>query len=309
MNRYLTCKYITRAVVFVITSLGSIWVFGERVVICPIVVRTAPPVSVSVNEASQAPVPTIEEPRLLDDIFTGEDSLTYKGYVVRKFYEKVQDEIKSEIEVSYAALLKNNRRLLKFDGVYFGEGNDTQFGLFDLLGQDSEQIIVSQTVPRGGRHWVVSVSPDVRVLFDSRNFGWSREEFSVIDIDNDGVYEISLRATAFYKMQDKMYIGEIPLPEIVFKYDAKARRYLPANDRFASYALRGIERDIEKLRSDDDSNYLSRRLRILLRYVYARKAREGWAFFAQAYQRPDQKEIVSRIRSVLKGDPLYNYLY
>src|SRR5688500_20380272 len=95
----------------------------------------------------------------------GEYSLTYKNYVVRKFHEKVRaevkPEIKSDIEVSYAALMKNNRRLLKLDGVYFSEGNDTQFGLFGLLGPGSEQIIVSQTVPRGGRHWVVRVTPDV----------------------------------------------------------------------------------------------------------------------------------------------------
>ena len=305
MNRYLTFKNVARVVVFGITSLGSIWLFRVQMIVCPIRF----PVSVAVNQAAPSLVSPREEPQLLDDIFTGEDSLTYKGYVVRRLTEKVSYPTKSELEVSYAALMKNDRRLLKFQGLYFGEGNDTQFGLFDLLGQDSEQIIISQTVPRGGRHWVVRVSPDVRVLFDSQDFGYTREEFSVIDIEKDGVYEIVLRVTAFYKMQDKMYIGEIPLPEIIFKYDAKARQYLPANDRFASRTLHGIERDIEKLRSDDDSNYLSRRLSILLRYVYARKAREGWTFFAQAYQRADRKAIETRIRSVLKDDPLYNYLY
>lgn len=242
------------------------------------------------------------------DIFGYED-LAYNGYQMKLLTEMVRYDGQREIEVSYAALTKNNRRLLKFDGVYFGEGNDTRFGLFDLLDRDSEQFVVSQTVPRCARHWVVRVSPDVRVLFDSRDYGFTREEFSVIDIDKDGAYEIVLRITPFYAMQDKMYIGEIPLPEIVFKYDKKARKYLPANDRFASYTLHGIESDIDKLRSDDDSNYLSKRLHILLRYVYARKQREGWSFFARAYQRKDRKEIVTRIRSVLQNDPLYNYLY
>lgn len=264
---------------------------------------------VQLGEVARDLIPPREEPRQLIDIFTDEHTLSYKGYEIRKLTEKVDDEGKLDLEVSYAVLMKNKRRLLKFAGVYFGMGNDTEFGLFDLLGQDAEQIIVSQTVPRGGRHWVVSVSPEVRVLFDSWDYGAGREEFYVIDIDKDGVYEIVLPVTAFYAMQDKMYIGEIPLPEIIFKYDAKARRYLPANDRFADYALHGIERDIEKLRSEDDSNYLSRRLRILLRYLYARKQREGWSFFARAYQRSDRKRIVARIRSVLKDDPVYNYLY
>jgi hypothetical protein len=309
MNRYITAKRVASLVVFVTVTTGSIWLFEERFTSCPI----APEVLVAMRnaervEAVQQLVPKREEPEELIDILGGED-VAYHGYQMKQLTEKVRYDGHREIEVSYAVLTKNNRRLLKFAGLYFGEGNDTRFGLFDLLGRDSEQFVVSQTVPRCGRHWVVGVSPDVRVLFDSLDYGFTREEFSVIDIDKDGVFEIVLRITPFYAMQDKMYIGEIPLPEIVFKYDAKARKYLPANDRFVAHTLHGIERDIEKLGSDDDSNYLSKRLRILLRYVYARKQREGWSFFARAYQRADQNEIVTRIRSVLKNDPLYNYLY
>lgn len=199
---------------------------------------------------------------------------------------------------------------MKFDGVYFGLRNDTQFGLFELLGPYSEQIIVSQTVPRGGRHWIVSVSPDVRVLFDSGDYGVGREEFYVLDIEKDGMYEIVLEVTAFYKMQDKMSIGEIPLPGIIFRYDAMARKYLPANDRYLAYTLHGIEHDIKKLRDDERmGTYLSRRLNILLRYVYAGKATEGWAFFEQSYQLADRKEIIGRVRSILAHEPVYKYLY
>jgi hypothetical protein len=309
MNRYLTSKRIASFIVFVTVTTGSIWLFKERFTSCPIPAEVLLAMKNAKRvEAVQQLVPKREEPEELIDIL-GEEDLAYNGYQMKQLTEKVRYDGHREIEVSYAVLTKNNRRLLKFDGVYFGEGNDTQFGLFDLLDRDSEQFIVSQTVPRGGRHWVVSVSPDVRVLFDSWDYGFTREEFSVIDIDKDGVYELVLRITPFYAMQDKMYIGEIPLPEIVFKYDEKARKYLPANDRFADWALYGVESDIEKLGSDDDSNYLSKRLRILLRYVYARKQREGWRFFAQAYQRADRKPIEARIRSVLKVDPLYNYLY
>ena len=262
---------------------------------------------VRLEEAARNLIAAREEPRQLIDIFSDED-ISYRGYEVKKLMQKVRDETNREIDVSYAVLTKNKRRLLKFDGMYFGAGNNTEFGLFDLLGQKSQQIIVSQTVPRGGRHWVVSVSPDVRVLFDSWDFDVGREEFYVIDIDKDGVYEIVLPVTAFYSMHDKMYIGEIPLPEIIFKYNAKARRYLPANYRFADYALHGINRDMYNLRNDD-SNYLSRRLDILLRYIYARQAPDGWATFASTYQRPDRKEITERIRSVLKKNAVYNYLY
>ena len=146
------------------------------------------------------------------------------------------------------------------------------------------------------------------MLFDSLKFGVGREEFYVVDIDKDNVYELVLPMTTFYAMQDKMPVGQIPLPQIVFKYDSWRRKYQPANHRFADYVLHDIESDIEKL-SNDDSTYLSARLNILLRYVYARKATQGWAFFERAYQRPDREQIVDRIRSVLKNDPVYNYIY
>jgi hypothetical protein len=144
------------------------------------------------------------------------------------------------------------------------------------------------------------VSPEFRVVFDSGDYSAGREEFYVIDLDKDGVYEISLPVTAFYEMQDKMYIGEIPLPEMIFKYDAAAHRYLPANHLFPAHTLHGIEQDIERLRTDDGSNYLSKRLDILLRYVLAHQSEQGWSFFNREYRRPDKVEIRNRIVEILK---------
>ena len=306
MYRHVTRKSIACFVVFITTAFVSIamfsvqWTTRHNCGRLADVVSIQPPAKVNPMPAAQR-----EEPQQLFDIF-GEEDISYNGYEMRHVTEKVSDEGVRDLEVSYAALMKDNRRLLKFDGVYFGEGNSTWLGLFDFLRNGSQQFIISQTVPRGGRHWVVSVSPQVRVLFDSFDYGVGREEFYVIDIDKDGVYEIVLPVTAFYEMQDKMYIGEIPLPEIIFKYDAKAGKYLPANHLFIDYALHGIEADIAKLRTSDDSNYLSRRLDILLRYVYARKAKYGWDFFEREYQRPDKAQIKARIRSVLKRAPVYN---
>lgn len=285
----------------------SVWLFGPTqqpetnygcVSMMDIMPRQPP------AEVDSPPIAQREEPQLIDIL--SEEDVSYHGYEMRHLTEKVSDERVRDLEVSYAALMKNNRRLLKFDGVYFWSGNVTEFGLFDLLGNGSQQFIVSQTVPRGGRHWVVSVWPQVRVLFDSLDYDVGREEFQVIDIDKDGVYEIVQPVTAFYDMQDKMYIGEIPLPEIIFKYDAKAGKYLPANHLFRDYALHGIEQDIAKLITEDDRNYLSRRLAILLRYVYAREAKSGWDFFEREYQRPDKEEITARINLVLKRSPVYN---
>jgi hypothetical protein len=57
--------------------------------------------------------------------------------------------------------------------------------------------------------------------------------------------------------------------------------------------------------SNEDGNYLSKRLGILLRYVYAREANKGWAFFEREYRRPDKEEIKRRIISALKNGPAF----
>jgi hypothetical protein len=294
VRRHLTLKRIAATLVFVTTTLGSAYFF--RVVEVLTDKSTAPPAI----EKHVAALTEREEPRQLD-IFSDEDVIFYKGYELRRCFEIVSRERAPAIEVSCAVLIKNGQTLFQFDGVYFAEGNSTEFGLFNLLGNDSQQFIISQTAPRTGRHWVVDVSSGFRVIFDSSEYSAGREEFYVIDLDKDGVLEISLPVTAFYAMQDKMYIGEIPLPELIFKYDAKARKYVRANHLFPDYTLHGIERDIERLR-DDDGNYLSKRLDILLRYIFAGKWDEGWAFFNRAYQRPDKDEIKSRIVGILKQE-------
>ena len=274
-------------------------------------------VSIAKAQLGPSPTPDQENPKQLEDIFVDDGRLSYSGYDVLRLKKKIKYEYPDErgktksnlIEVSYAVVKRNNRRLAKFEGVYFIEGNATDFGLFSLLGGNSKQLIVSQTVPRGGRHWVASFSPDFHVLFDSGDYGVGREEFNVIDIDKDGVYELSLPVTAFYMMQDKMYIAEIPLPEVIFKYDPKAKKYFPAMALFEDYALRGIENDIKTLNQSGESNYLSKRLGIFLRYIYAEKENEAWAFFDREYEFPDKEEMKSRIQAILKDEGVYKYIH
>ncbi len=257
---------------------------------------------------------SIEEPEQIDSIFVDKDSLSYNGYDVVKLKKNVKleypPEMKSKpesVEVSYAVLKKKNKVLDTFDGVYFGAGNATNFGLFSFLGKE-KQLAVSQTIPRGGRHWVVDLSGDARVIFDSGNYRVGREEFYVIDIDKNGIYEITLPITEFY-MFENMSMAETQLPTIIFKYDAKAREYLPANPMFQNYLLSGIEDEIKKLNSGTVGSYLSDRLDIVLRYVYAGKEQEAWSFFDKEYKLPNKEEIKSKIKSVLENESVYKYIY
>ena len=269
-----------------------------------------------VAQASPSPTaPAVEPEQLIGVLAEHTKGLIHHGYEVRTLWEKVNykyegqhgEEVSRWVDVSSAVIKRNGKVVAEFDGLDHPVGSTTEFGLFDLLGDKTQQLIVSATAPRNGRHWVVSLQPDFRVLFDSDEYGVGREEFYVIDIDKDGIYEISLPVTAFYCMHDKMYIGEIPLPEIVFKYDPYRKKYLPANSYYADYALRGI--DDEKRRLNDKNNYFSSRLSILLLYIFAGKEPEGWAFFDDAYRRPDKQEMRLRIQSVLNEQPLYKYLY
>jgi hypothetical protein len=243
------------------------------------------------------------------------DSLSYDGFEVVKLQKKVKydypPEMKSPpdvLDASYAALKKNGRVLAEFDGVYHGMGNTADFGLYSFLGGGTKQLAVSLTIPRGGRHWIVDLSSTARVIFDSGDYGVGREELSVIDIDKDGVYEISLPLTEFY-MFESMSPAEIPLPEIIFRYDGKKRKYLPANPSFQSYALRGVEDEVGRLNPGEEAGYLSERLGILLRYIYAGKEEAGWDFFDREYRLPDKEQIKSKIKAVLGKESVYKYIY
>lgn len=250
-----------------------------------------------------------EYPDQINSVFVKQDTLSYGGYDVMKLKKRVRVEQTSGLtEVSYAVLKRNGKVITKFDGVYFGLGNATDFGLFPFLGGEARQLAVSQTVPRGGRHWVVDLSSEARVIFDSGDYGVGREEFSVIDIDKDGVREISMPVTAFYTFEN-MYMAETPLPEIIFKYDRKAGKYFPANPVFQGYALRGIEDEIRQLDPNDESSYLSKRLDIALSYIYAGKEAEAWSFFDKEYRLPDKEEMKAKIKAVLKTEAAYKYIY
>lgn len=255
-----------------------------------------------------------EYPKDITEDFVREDSLTLNGYEISKrekkvryFYEPESKHKPDMFDATYAVLKRNGRVVAKFDDGSSGLRNATAFGAFPFLGGGARQLAVSLTLPRYGRHWVVDLSPArPRVVFDSSDYGVGREELSVIDLDKDGTYEISMPVTAFY-MFENMSMAETPLPDIIFKYDAKARRYLPANQLFPGYALRRVDRDIKALKPDG-YEYMSSRLDILLRYVYAGRERDGWRFFDRAYERPDRDALKKRIASELSKERVYRFL-
>ena len=217
----------------------------------------------------------------------------------------------SRIDVSYAVLKRKGSVLAKFDGnIYFGMGNDTRFGLFSLLGGPNKQLIVSQDLPRGGTQWVVSLLSQPRIILDGRNWAVGREgdDLRIVDLDHDGVFEIIVPITDFYDLQDKLPIARIPLPEIIFKYDTRTMKYVPANPRFESYGLHGI-RDREVAPTADEFDRRAMALQKLLASIYVGKQRQAWDLYNRSYKLSDKEEIRRRVKAILIRQPVYKFIY
>lgn len=250
------------------------------------------------------------EPLNISDAFTDQDHLSYNGYNVLKLKKTVQlPDSPKPLEGTYAILKDNKKVLATFDGVYFGLGNTTDFGLFHFLGDGLQQLIVSQTIPKGGRQWVVSLSPQFHIVYDSQEYGVGREDLSVVDLDGDGTQEIVQEVTVFYGSFPEIPTGNIPLPEVIFKYDMVKRQYVPANRIFANYLLRGIEQKKASLDSKNEFVYRGRVIDIVLQYIYAGEENEGWSFYENEYKLPDKQALKARIKVILKNQPVYVYLY
>src|SRR5215211_2868161 len=107
MSRHLTAKRITAAVVFLTTTLAPIWLFrGTEKISDDLHTFT----TAVVQKPAHAILSPREEPEQLIDIFTGEDTLFYNGYEIRRLTEKLSYGHKHEVVVSYAALVKNDHR-------------------------------------------------------------------------------------------------------------------------------------------------------------------------------------------------------
>ncbi|HEU0178495.1 MAG TPA: hypothetical protein VFV58_29885 [Blastocatellia bacterium] len=244
-------------------------------------------------------------------LFTREKSLSYNGFNVAKITKRSKaksEEHSYAQELSYAVIKKNGKVLAEFEGLHGGLMNATGIGLFPLLGGKTKQLIISQTLPRTGRHWIVELAANPKVLFDSGDYEVGREELWAVDIDGDGVYEIGLFVTRFYLVFDQLSVSATPLPTVIFGYDKQVGKYLPANHRYRDYFLKDIETEIRDLPTAAGELYLARRLDVLLQFLYAGKEKEGWEFFDKAYTLPDADKMKAKVREVLRKAPAYKFI-
>jgi hypothetical protein len=251
-------------------------------------------------------------------ILTNQKRLSYAGYTIERRNKIARIDYPAEmgsgwstVDVSYARVKRHGRAVATFDASLDSTmGVDTSFGLFPLLGGSKKQLIVSQDVSRGGTQWIASLSPRFHAIFDGPQWGVGREgnDMQIMDLDHDGVYEITVPITDFYDFQDNMSMSQIPLPEIIFKYERKSARYLPANHLFLEYALRNVAAQ-ERAESSDESAARSPVLKVLLDYIYAGEEERGWLYFNRQYKLSDKDEIERRVKSILHAEPVYKFIY
>lgn len=251
---------------------------------------------------------------MFSSLFVAADSVSFEGYEIVRLHKTVYDkETRSNIPLSYAVLKSGGKEIMKFEGTYSGVGNETNFGFASLLGGDTKQLIVSQTIPRNGRHWVIDLGSEAAIVFDSQDWGLGQEDVCAHDFEGDGIVELSLMIERFCEI-GAMSIAECPLVGVVFKYDSAARKYMPDREAL-SHLLDGISEDATNIDSaeqpsqSEKGSYLAKRLDIFLRYVYGGQEREAWSFFDKSYELQDKTEIERKIRVILEQEPIYRFLY
>lgn len=188
-----------------------------------------------------------------DTVIDSFDRLTHSDYLIQTRHRMAKLEVPKPVEVSYLVVKRKGRVIAKFDAdIHFGLGNATDAGFFPLLGNQSDQLVISQDVPKTGVQWVADFSKGFKIIFDDHKFNVGREagDMTISDLDGDGIQEIMVPITAFYGFESwRLTTMDTPLPDIIFRYDPVEREYLPANTHFKQcnpQRYRGSRKEFER---------------------------------------------------------------
>jgi hypothetical protein len=310
MNRrrtFLTASALT--LVFGVAP-ATVWIFRQRYQ----GKRTSRDIPLAAAQVVSAAEQSPDATDTLDKIFTKDDSLSYKGYRIEKA------QAKGDEESWFATLKKGNKTVAKFDAGWNKEG--VSFGLFSFISTEPKQLVVEQY--SGGAHCCYSYSiydlsgANARLLFNSDKYG-TGDPLLPVDLDNDGTFELRHYVMAFDYFHTSHASSVFPVA--VFAYDKKAGEYRLANRRFSTYVLGGIEDDIKELETLkaqrdrdglDTERHFSAVLQVTLKYIYAGKRDEGWAFFEREYRTHEgisKEKMRAEIEETLAAEPVYKYIY
>jgi hypothetical protein len=264
------------------------------------------------KQATQQPGDTFSGPFK----FSKQDAIQNGDYLVEKAYD--------EIEQEWTARLSRGGKLLgvfsiRREGAF--EKHQISFGFFPLFKNESRKQLVVK-IWSGGAHccdtyWIADLLPEFRILYKSANYDFNAM-LGADDLDGDGSVEFWQENRTFDYFCGSF--ADSPEVRAYFKYDSKARYYLPANGRFAEHALKDVASQTARLQAintdqrltfDDlpenfgPARYCQLVLSVALPLIYAGHADEGWAFFDKEYRLPDRADRRQRVTERLKSDPFY----
>lgn len=209
---------------------------------------------------------------------------------------------------------RKERVLYKFKTLTPDDYSSSLVGLSKLLGKKSTQIYTVAVGPGAvccTNYWITDVSTGKpRNIFRSEDFGSFRDPMEVFDADGDGIYELVQSDSAF-----RYFMGDCgscsPEPRAVFKYDKKARRYLPAygiQPDFVKEGMRTMEKWLAdsyvKLNGGEDRALENDFRRALVAHIvdliYLGEERKAWAVLKGYSAWTDSKNIRIEIKIRLK---------
>jgi hypothetical protein len=250
-----------------------------------------------------------------DDVYTNDDNLAYGAYQVEKRSKMLWlKEAETNAEVTYVILKRNGKTAATFEGIHYPLGNDARYGLFPVLGQETKQLIIEQEAHRAWHHWVVNLSPNPKVIYDSGDYPVGHS-LRAIDIDRDGKYELIQSLLSFW-FWGRFSNVDSPFIEIIFVYNPVLQKYIPANSQFQEFALRNIEdkiRRAKEIKADSslpgqDNGKLGAVLEVVLTYLFAGKEQEAWAFYESEYNLQDKEEMKVEVKKALSKNVVYKAL-
>jgi len=274
-----------------------------------------PPASEETKPVCGQPKQETQAADIIDDF----DRLAVRGYLVETQYRPAKLDVPRQYSrpkpepSSYIVVKRSRTVIARFDGhLDYPLGNSTQAGWYPKLNNGSDQLVISQEIPRTGVQWVADFSNGFKIIFNGQSFNVGREatEMTLSDIDGDGIAEITVPITTFYGFEGwRLPPSDTPLPEIIFKYDPARREYLPANTIFKDCLLKGIEAAESNVHTMNGQTNLGSLMSVALEYIFVGEENRGWNFFEKSCQLADKRQIRAEMQKLLNAHPVYRYIY
>jgi len=243
--------------------------------------------------------------------------LEFGDYTIKPVtVKKKEDDESPETEIYDAVLTKKGKTIARFEGVYYPLGNFMSFGLYQFLKGSEKQLFIIEESHRFDHAYIVNLSPKFEILFDAADFDVLDGYLRVIDIDVDGEKEITLAKNCDLGFEFTNI--DRPWARIIFRYDAAARKFLPASHKFTDYTLQDQDERLGRFNESREKDF-GEFLQIFIKYIYAGYETEAWKFFDEnerffrgmetlSGKIDSREQLKTHIIVDLKKDPVYKFI-